>query len=122
MGIFRPRYHRMKPPPTSNLERSAIVFERLLNEYPENQRYIGWAFGLCRRCRDQLYSVRCAKTDALLLLFCRTCYWFNCNSDTRVFSRANRAKPPPGVPLRYSPEYPMERELRKYLRTIPEEE
>ena len=105
-------------PVFSNLERAAIVFTRLLCEYPENRRYIGWAFGECRRCRKGIYAVRATANDTLLLLFCRDCYWFEVNNESRVWKRAAARGVPHDAPDGWSPDRPLARDLKSFFRSL----
>jgi hypothetical protein len=109
---------KFPPPVYTAIERASIVFTRLLVEYPENRRYIGWAFGECRRCRKGLYAVRAVSDNSLLLLFCRECYWFNVNNESRVWKRAEARGVPSDSPTGYSPDRPLERDLKTFFRGL----
>ena len=118
MNTSQRRKVRFPEPIFSNIERAGIVFTRLLVEYPENRRYIGWAFGECRRCRHNLFAVRAADNDALLLLFCRDCFWFKINNESRVWKRAAARGIPLDEPDGFSPDRPLERDLKTFFRHL----
>ena len=121
MNFSRNRKVKTKKKTPSKSERFCDVLLRILSTYPPEERYTGWAFGLCRRCRAQLYAVRTSRDDTLLLLFCQECQWYCLDEDNPAFVRALRTGAqyePSRIP---SPLRPLERSIHKHMRSIKTE-
>jgi hypothetical protein len=100
------------------IESRAAMLLHLLSAYPDNDRYVGWAFGQCRRCRLPLYSVRSSHEDDLLMLFCKSCFWYCFDEDSRVWKRAVSNAHLRPADSGASPARPLERMINSHLNSL----
>lgn len=118
MTTSRGRRIKTKPQTLSAIEAFNETLCALLAQYPPNERYIGWAFVACRRCRASAYALRTTANDALLLLFCIECHWTCLDSSSPAFRRAiQNFDPNDRIPL-HNPDRPLERSIKKHLRSL----
>lgn len=109
---------KTKPPTLSTIEVFNDALLALLAQYPPGTRYVGWAFVPCRRCRASSYAVRTTATDELLLLFCTECWWSCMDSSSPAWRRAMANFDPRAADLPHNPDKPLERSIKKHLRSI----